>query len=631
MVVALFAGASEGSSLKLGRQRLHSLRGQQIRHHGHHKRHRSSSSNNVEDAQPRDVPLYDDFLDVMNHAAEKALQARRVTNAYDDFKSYMKNSRTTDQGEHLDVDLSDDMPSKEDFKLSLKASIAEADKEPVPSYDDFLAILVAGAEQAMRDREMHATDAEKLQNSGAQRSDASGPFDAIAKGVETAGKVMDKTQEKAENAVTGQSRAQQRRDLRNEMSRLRQIKESRGPIPQAKKPLMKKINVLRTELCWKRPNLMKHEKCLRFLGISCFEESTGLGICHDFTEDVTQACKSETDPEWKDDYCALADALSDSYGEEEEEAKSQESDGTGEAAESGSDEHGERSEAVKEAGYAEDKVIEDDLEEALKQKDEKLKEKTTKDGSGVDSTKAEDGDAGKDVSGSGKVGENGSDSGVVDSDGDGVTDDKDVFPNDASEWADTDKDGVGDKADTDIDGDGKPNSEDVFPNDPKEWSDIDHDGVGDNADDDRDNDGYPNDKDAFPNDPSEWKDSDKDGIGDNKDSHPFNPNCHDPNEPCEDVSKDAAPKKGSSQDPATLDMSARRKLPEQGYNEHSEGPRVSHSNYYTWVGDWQDEWPVDEEKTEKQEIKEICRLNPASPWCKKYFQAADRGQEGTWR
>lgn len=64
---------------------------------------------------------------------------------------------------------------------------------------------------------------------------------------------------------------------------------------------------------------------------------------------------------------------------------------------------------------------------------------------------------------------------ATDSDGDGVADINDAFPNDPTETTDTDGDGVGDNAD-------------VFPNDPNESSDSDGDGVGDNED-------------AFPNDP----------------------------------------------------------------------------------------------------------------------------------
>ncbi len=84
------------------------------------------------------------------------------------------------------------------------------------------------------------------------------------------------------------------------------------------------------------------------------------------------------------------------------------------------------------------------------------------------------------------------DSGVVedvDSDGDGVVDSEDAFPEDPEESKDSDEDGVGDNAD-------------AFPDDPEESKDSDEDGVGDNAD-------------AFPEDPNETADSDEDGLGDN--------------------------------------------------------------------------------------------------------------------
>ncbi|MDA9584106.1 MSCRAMM family adhesin SdrC, partial [Porticoccaceae bacterium] len=83
-----------------------------------------------------------------------------------------------------------------------------------------------------------------------------------------------------------------------------------------------------------------------------------------------------------------------------------------------------------------------------------------------------------------------------DSDGDGLGDNADAFPNDSSETVDSDLDGIGDNAD-------------VFPNDPTESADTDLDGIGDNAD-------------AFPNDASETLDSDSDGTGDNADVFPNN-------------------------------------------------------------------------------------------------------------
>jgi parallel beta-helix repeat protein len=108
-------------------------------------------------------------------------------------------------------------------------------------------------------------------------------------------------------------------------------------------------------------------------------------------------------------------------------------------------------------------------------------------------------------------------------DNDGVCGDVDAFPNDPTEWADSDGDGVGDNGDAfpndpsewaDSDGDGVGDNGDAFPNDPTEWADSDGDGVGDNGD-------------AFPNDSTEWTDSDGDGVGDNEDTAPRGPCCVD--------------------------------------------------------------------------------------------------------
>jgi len=106
-----------------------------------------------------------------------------------------------------------------------------------------------------------------------------------------------------------------------------------------------------------------------------------------------------------------------------------------------------------------------------------------------------------------------------DSDSDGVGDNADKFPNDSSEWIDTDSDGIGDNSDAfpldpleniDSDSDGVGDNSDMFPFDNLESIDSDLDGVGDNAD-------------KFPNDSSEWIDTDSDGIGDNSDAFPLDP------------------------------------------------------------------------------------------------------------
>ncbi|MEH6448862.1 MAG: thrombospondin type 3 repeat-containing protein [Oleispira sp.] len=102
----------------------------------------------------------------------------------------------------------------------------------------------------------------------------------------------------------------------------------------------------------------------------------------------------------------------------------------------------------------------------------------------------------------------------IDTDGDGVVDQVDAFPSDATETLDTDGDGVGDNAD-------------VFPEDASESKDTDGDGVGDNTDKfplnpeeskDADSDGLTDRLDAFPLDAAETNDTDGDGIGDNADN-----------------------------------------------------------------------------------------------------------------
>lgn len=111
--------------------------------------------------------------------------------------------------------------------------------------------------------------------------------------------------------------------------------------------------------------------------------------------------------------------------------------------------------------------------------------------------------------------------GCLDTDGDGVSDLNDGFPNDPTKWEDTDGDGYEDSEDAfpldqtqwnDTDGDGFGDNRygsngDPFPNDPTQFRDIDNDGYGDNA--------SGNNPDAFPADSSQWADSDYDGFGDN--------------------------------------------------------------------------------------------------------------------
>ena len=123
-----------------------------------------------------------------------------------------------------------------------------------------------------------------------------------------------------------------------------------------------------------------------------------------------------------------------------------------------------------------------------------------------------------------------------DIDGDGWTNDVDAFPQQNSQWNDTDGDGYGDnpppawKGDEcpttpgtstedrygcpDGDGDGWSDANDDFPSDPYQWADSDGDGFPDNTADSRDPNPYGA-VDWLPNNPTQWNDSDLDGYGDN--------------------------------------------------------------------------------------------------------------------
>ncbi|MDA7718809.1 C13 family peptidase, partial [Pseudomonadales bacterium] len=92
-----------------------------------------------------------------------------------------------------------------------------------------------------------------------------------------------------------------------------------------------------------------------------------------------------------------------------------------------------------------------------------------------------------------------------DSDSDGVPDDLDAFPLDASEATDTDDDGIGNNADSDDDNDGYSDFVDSFPLDYAEYLDSDGDGIGDNKDDDDDNDDVVDQLDFYPLDPLRYE------------------------------------------------------------------------------------------------------------------------------
>ena len=93
--------------------------------------------------------------------------------------------------------------------------------------------------------------------------------------------------------------------------------------------------------------------------------------------------------------------------------------------------------------------------------------------------------------------------GCPDADGDGWSNAGDPFPTDGTQWEDRDGDNYGDNANG--------NNADAFPDDSSQWADTDGDGYGDRPI-------IPN-GDFFPNDPTQWSDLDGDGYGDNPDGN----------------------------------------------------------------------------------------------------------------
>jgi len=56
------------------------------------------------------------------------------------------------------------------------------------------------------------------------------------------------------------------------------------------KPLMTRINIFRIIMCWGRPNLLEHDKCLDFMVKMCSTESTGEGYCEKLRKMLQDKC-----------------------------------------------------------------------------------------------------------------------------------------------------------------------------------------------------------------------------------------------------------------------------------------------------------------------------------------------------
>jgi hypothetical protein len=89
----------------------------------------------------------------------------------------------------------------------------------------------------------------------------------------------------------------------------------------------------------------------------------------------------------------------------------------------------------------------------------------------------------------------------------------------AEPMQDVDGDGIAEN-DPDADNDGVPNARDAFPFDKKESVDTDGDGIGDNKDTDDDNDGLPDTTEARLGTDPKRADTDGDGVSDSQDNCP---------------------------------------------------------------------------------------------------------------
>jgi hypothetical protein len=111
--------------------------------------------------------------------------------------------------------------------------------------------------------------------------------------------------------------------------------------------------------------------------------------------------------------------------------------------------------------------------------------------------------------------------GCIDTDGDGWSDEGDVFAEISSQWVDFDNDGYGDNQTEGAE------KIDWFIDNPTQWNDTDGDGWGDNYNlslENGRNSSWPGilnnsatQIDYFPLEPSQWNDTDDDGYGDNLD------------------------------------------------------------------------------------------------------------------
>jgi len=90
------------------------------------------------------------------------------------------------------------------------------------------------------------------------------------------------------DSVLMQQRAEEGEQKENPIKRIKDALDKAGKT--GSRPLMNTINVMRAEFCLRRPDLLQHEKCLKFLLEKCTKQTSGYGYCTEFNEILGKEC-----------------------------------------------------------------------------------------------------------------------------------------------------------------------------------------------------------------------------------------------------------------------------------------------------------------------------------------------------
>jgi len=75
------------------------------------------------------------------------------------------------------------------------------------------------------------------------------------------------------------------------MKDMKDIAKEKATRPGPKRPMMDSIEVMRAMMCWGRPKLIEHEKCMKWMTDNCQEETTGEGYCKKLRRYVKAECR----------------------------------------------------------------------------------------------------------------------------------------------------------------------------------------------------------------------------------------------------------------------------------------------------------------------------------------------------